>query len=100
MEGDEVLIPAKAARLQRSAQVLGQLLIWTVTYNTTDYQGRWVARPAMFPTSARLSKAEPEALLGVLIADSLDGLREMLPPGLNVLARQEGDEPVIVEVWL
>jgi hypothetical protein len=35
-----------------------------------------------------------------LAAPTLEGLRALLPQGLVMLARADGDEPQIVETWL
>lgn len=36
----------------------------------------------------------------VWLADTLEGARGKLPPGLYRLARDPGDDPVIVETWI
>ena len=36
----------------------------------------------------------------VRTADSLEGIRSLIPPGLACLTRSDGDEPEIVETWL
>lgn len=94
IEGDEEITPQRALDIERTAQSVGVLLIWTVTTNTKDHGKRFVARP-----HDPLMESNT-ALPFYLIADSLDGLREMLPPGLTHLDRQPGDLPVIVESWL
>jgi hypothetical protein len=44
---------------------------------------------------------EPDRVLRtVLVADSLDGVRRLLPPSLSKMDRAEEDDPVITEIWL
>ncbi len=45
-------------------------------------------------------KEEPIADGLVFYAEELAALREMLPPGLVMLARCDGDDPTILETWL
>jgi hypothetical protein len=89
---DVVLTPDAAAVVQQDCIERGDLLIWTITANTVDYPHQVAARP-----HSTLLRA-PFRL--VLLADSLAELRELLPPGLTLLARNPADDPVIVETWL
>lgn len=68
----------------------GGLEIWVVYDNPTDYPGKFVARRT-------LSSVPTEE---VLLADSLDELRERAPRGLVVLPRHSGDPAHVVETWL
>jgi hypothetical protein len=70
------------------------LIIWTITHNTKDFGDKWVARPTIVPNE------HPNMEDGYLIADTLEELRDKLPPGLSRLQRDPNDDPVIVEVWL
>ena len=70
------------------------LLIWTVYCRPLDFPDRYVARAHL--TEAGQTKPLPFHLE----AATLQGLREQLPAGLVCLARQEADEPQIVECWL
>ena len=36
----------------------------------------------------------------MFVADTVDELRELLPPGLFCIPRVATDDPVIVETWL
>jgi hypothetical protein len=81
-----------AAAIQRGSHEIGDLLVWTICESPKDYPGRFTARPH----SARSSKP----LAFVLVADSLDAIRALLPPGLACLMRNPNDDPVIVETWL
>lgn len=64
--------------------------IWTVYASPLDYPGQFVARRWIFH--------EPTGDL--LVADTLEELRAMLPAGLERFERFDGDDPVIVECWL
>jgi len=58
-----------------------------------EYPGHWVARLwVTLPT--------PRPTRRVLLHDSLDALRDMLPVGLIRLVRAPKDPPEIEEVWL
>lgn len=69
------------------------LLVWTITYNTSDYPNKFTARPF----STRLN-CKP--LKFIIQDDCLDNLRERLPYGVIQLARDKSDSPVIVESWV
>lgn len=61
--------------------------------NTSDYPGKFVGRmhftlPTPVPTEF------------VILADSLEALRNLLPPGLTNIGRYADDLPNIIEVWL
>lgn len=94
LSGDYRITPEQAWTLQYEMQNHGYLLIWTVTHNTKDYGDKWIAR------LSTLKGGDSETLRYVMIADTLEKLREGLPPGLTCLPRQDADEPVIVEVWM
>jgi hypothetical protein len=70
--------------------------MWTVYDNPTDYPGKFVAR--RFDVDA--SGAKPSA--SIIIMDDLTKLRDMLAFEMHLtpLARNEGDDPKIVETWL
>jgi len=89
---DEIMTPEEAQRFQDSCVAERQLVIWTVTTGTTDYPGRYAARPG-------LPQISVNGLRSVLLADTLEELREMLPRGLYRQDRQPGDYAVIVETW-
>lgn len=81
-----------ALRLQMYAQAAGDLLVWTIYEKPSDHPAFFVARPH----SSR--RGAPVAF--VLLAPTLDGVRELLPPGLTRLPRDPTDDPVIVESWI
>ncbi len=73
-------------------------LVMFVIYNhPKDWPDHYVARRwFVFP-----GEEEPRTELAPFAADmSLDRLRLKLPPGLVMLARCDGDDPVILETWL
>lgn len=71
-----------------------RLPIWVVYDQTTrEYQGKWVAR--MY-----VSLPEPRVTRFVMTHDTLEELRDLLPPGLTCLARHHSDPPEIIETWL
>ena len=64
--------------------------VWIVYDSPSDYQGKFVAR--------RFEIKKPTS--DVLVADTLPGLRALLPPGLVRLERTQHDQEHIVEVWV
>jgi hypothetical protein len=82
-------------RLWRIHQKCQHLLpLWTVySPHTLEYPGVWVAR-------MHLVLPRPRPTRFVFSHDTLEELRELLPPGLTRLDRDPGDPPQIVEVWL
>lgn len=66
------------------------LPMWTVYDNPSDYPGKFVARMSFYD----------RATSNVLVADTLEELRGLLPPRLTRLERDPNDDPVIVEVWV
>lgn len=72
----------------------GILPMWVITHKTKDFGDKYVARPHAVgvKTVTPLNK--------YLLADTLEEIREMLPPGLVCMPRQPEDDPVIVETWL
>jgi hypothetical protein len=87
-----VMSHGQARMLQDLSIMAGELLVWTVYAHPTDHPKKMVARPF----STRLSR--PVAV--VMLADTLDALRDNLPFGLTRLNRDETDDPVIVESWI
>ena len=81
---------ADAQRLQNETRVAGRWLMWFVSYERT---GKFMARADV---------AAPESgkwLPGMLVADTLDGRRAMLPAGLTRRERSAVMSPEIVEPW-
>jgi hypothetical protein len=69
------------------------LSIWTVYDHPRDYPQHYVARRTEIGVPSVVTK-------DMFVADTLDEVRALLPPGLHRLPRYENDDPVIVEVWL
>ena len=73
------------------AELLG---MWAVTCNPSDHPGKFVARKWLIGRGTMAATAEQH------IADTLDGVRDMLPRGLIAIPRHPNDDPVIVESWI
>lgn len=69
------------------------LSIWTVYQRPADFPTKFVAR-------RWLATGELVATDNVLLDDTLDALRNRLPPGLIQMPRDPSDDPTIVETWL
>jgi len=84
--------PEYLAKIQRQLQE--RIPMWVI-YNqaTSDYPGRWVTR-------LHLSLPNPEHTRFVLLRDTLQDIRDALPPGLTRMNRDPNDDANIVEVWL
>ena len=94
-DGHPVLHVPSAGYLTRLHHRLRDRLPLWVIYKpvTREYPGRWVAR-------MHVIRPDPRPTRFVLVHDTLDDLRDMLPPGLVNLGRQRRDVPEIAEVWL
>lgn len=69
--------------------------LYTVYYNSTDYPNRYVVRRFTIRAQGWTADWTPLA-----VADTLEDVRQAIPPGLHCLPRDPHDEPQIVEVWL
>jgi len=85
------LTQAEAYQLDYDLHTLYQnnLPMWVITHNT-----KYVARPHL------TSSGGVRAFKHYMLADTLEAIRAMLPPGLVCIPRYVDDDPVIVEVWL
>lgn len=90
-----IITAVQAKQVQQRGHEQNYLVMWTVTWNPSDYPNKVVARPryigagTIFPLNV------------VLVTDSFHTLHdELLPPGLTKVERHSTDDPVIVEVWL
>lgn len=72
------------------------LTIWTVYRSPSDYPGKWVLRAWDIVRGSPSAQPRHECD----VADSLDEIRELLPPGLHCLGREHADDPVIYESWI
>jgi hypothetical protein len=66
------------------------LVAWVVLWDLPAY-------PERFATRLATSGSAPSPYL--LLADTLGGIREMLPPGLVRSDRAPVDPPEVVEIW-
>lgn len=60
---------------------------------TIEYPGLWVAR-------MHVSLPQPRPTRFVMVSPVLFELRDMLPPDVTHMARQEADAPEIQELWV
>ena len=74
-------------------EMMRVLEMWVISERPSDYPTKFVARK--FEVTS-----VPKPTSETKIADTLEGVRQMLPPGLFCLARDPSDEPQIVETWL
>ena len=70
------------------------LEMWVIYERPKDYPQGFVARRWL------IAAGEPRPTSVAFVADTLEGARAQLPPGLFRMDRQPDDEPQIVEVWL
>jgi hypothetical protein len=95
MKGDILISPSDAELVQRQGRERDFLVMWTVTWNPSDYPNKVVARPSY------IGGGSVFALNAVLVTDSFHTLRDdLLPRGLSKVERHSTDDPAIVEVWL
>jgi hypothetical protein len=85
---DQIIDAVMACSLQADAMRTHPLMAWIVMHDDATGPGAFVARLVT-------DGATPY----VLLADTLAGLRDQLPPGLTRTDRQPADSPEIVEVW-
>lgn len=71
------------------------LSIWTIYDNPADYPGKFVARRWSITDSEIWAHTDD-----ILLADSLEEVRGLLPPGLFPMARAEADVACIIECWI
>lgn len=77
------------------------LTFWVIYYGATNHPpGKWVVRAQ---DAGGVSPIEsPDMIVRHQLffeCDSLEEARAKVPAGLYRMPRQEGDDPVIVEVW-
>lgn len=70
-----------------------RLPMWVVYDHPRDYPQHFVAR-------MHLTLPSPQPTDHVIVASALSAIYDKLPLGLVKLARMEGDDPNILEVWL
>ena len=85
---DQVIDAAMARTLHADACRDQALVAWIVMWDAPGYPDQFIARLA----TKRLSPY-------VLVAETLAGVQEQLPPGLVRAERQQADPPEVVEIW-
>lgn len=84
---------AGAARGEPSTEGEGVLMMWTVYERPTDFPNSFVARRWRVTAEGAVATGD------LVLAGTLERIREALPPGLYRLPREAEDDPVIVETW-
>lgn len=87
------MTPTDAQVLQNDAIARDTWLTWVVTDADAEHPGKVVARA--YEATHHGGKLLP----GALMADTLDALRAMLPPGLTRLDRTSALPPDVLETW-
>jgi hypothetical protein len=85
---DQIIDAAMARTVQADAAKTSILSGWIIEHNPPEHSGKYVAR---FATT--------QPTIYVMLADTLDELQAMLPPGLARSPRQPVDPPDVVEIW-
>jgi hypothetical protein len=85
---DQIIDAVMAHALHADACRDHALVAWVMLWDLPAYPERFAARLATSPASPYL-----------LLADTLGGIRAMLPPGLMRSERMPGDPPEVVEIW-
>jgi hypothetical protein len=88
---DQLIDATMARALHTDACRDHALVAWVVLFDLPAYPERY---------AARLVTSGDPPFPYLLLADSLAGIRDMLPPGLDRSERHAGDPPEIVEMWL
>jgi hypothetical protein len=86
---DKIIDAAAAQGLHAYAVREQPLVGWAVMKGVSDYPDEFIAR---------LMTNGPTPY--VLLADTLAGLRDQLPPDLVRIERQPADPPEVMETWL
>lgn len=68
------------------------LPMWTIYDHPADYPGHFVVRCYLVETGRQTTYT-------VMLADSLDEARSLVPADLYCTPRAPSDDPVIVETW-
>ena len=87
---DQLVDPTMARSLHADACREHALVAWAVLWDLPAYPDRY---------AARLVSSGQGMLPYLLLADSLAGIREMLPPGMKRSDRMPADPPEVVEIW-
>lgn len=75
----------------------GNLLLFTIYHRPVDFPDAEYAVRAFIVTAGE----EPTALPGVLLCDTLEDARAVVPPEADAcISRSDTDPPTVVETWL
>lgn len=85
---DQVIDAAMARAIQIDANRTHVLFAWIVLHDIPEHPGKYIAR---FATD--------RPTIYVMVAETLAGIHEQLPAGLDRSPRRPNDPPDIVEVW-
>jgi hypothetical protein len=88
---DQLIDAAMARSLHADACRNHAIVAWVVMWDLPAYPDRFAARLA--------TNAPSPYLLYLLLADTLAGIHEQLPPGLVRSERQPVDPPEVMEIW-
>ncbi len=77
-----------------TAQAHLEMSQWVIYRYPRDYPDKFVARRWEVWAGHILATDE------MALADTLEEIREKIPPGLYCLGRFEDDDPCILEVWI
>lgn len=70
---------------------------WTIYQDPDDFPGKWVVRRFAITHNGEVSiEADTEPLI---VTDSLNEARKVIPPGAYCIGRHPEDDPAIYEVW-
>jgi hypothetical protein len=85
---DQIVTPEIARQLREEALRTRGMAVWIVMDDWVAYPGKLMARLATMQTTRY-----------VLLADTLDGMRAALPPGMYRSDRTPADPAGLVELW-
>jgi hypothetical protein len=88
--GDQIIDATMARALHADACRDHALVAWMVLWDLPAYPKRY---------AARLVTGAPGPSPYLLLADTLAGIRTMLPPGMVRSGRMSNDPPEVVEIW-
>lgn len=95
-----VLLPKTAQRLSEGGTapirpvMHNSLIIWVVYYNEVGYPGKYILRPF------RIKAGVSFPLAKMLVLDSLEEARDVIPLGLTRVEPDPTDPKEIVESWI
>jgi hypothetical protein len=93
----EIAFGMDEEKFKKEAELLLVPLVmkqWVVYYNPSDYPEKYVVREWHVLRDSLIANDH------VVIGNTLEEARTLIPQGLYRLPRLENDDPVIVEVWI